>query len=86
MLTYLEVSLHPEKLPPEFASAIRSAHVERADIAPGMRIGCTVIGPGVGLTTEVHISRQSWQTGAMRHQIEQSDFVSIGLDHRVRRQ
>ena len=38
MLTYLEANLHPEKLPPAWAAAIRNSHVVRANVASGMKI------------------------------------------------
>jgi hypothetical protein len=38
MLTYLEANLHPERLPADFAAAIRNSHVVRANVASGMRI------------------------------------------------
>jgi CubicO group peptidase (beta-lactamase class C family) len=38
MLAYLEAQLHPEKLPADFAAAIRNSHVVRANVMAGYRI------------------------------------------------
>lgn len=38
MLTFLEAQLHPEKLPVDFAAALRNSHVVRANVLPGYRI------------------------------------------------
>jgi hypothetical protein len=38
MLTYLEANLHPEKLPPDLAAAVRNSQVVRAKVVSSMRI------------------------------------------------